>query len=58
MTIYPRGIAFLALTILVLLAIDWLGIDWRIGLLAVSLDALITFAPWFAGRPSHHNGAS
>ena len=48
-TIYPRGLAFVAGAILILLAIDWFDLDWRVGLLAISIDALLTFLP-FWGR--------
>jgi hypothetical protein len=50
MTIYPRGLAFVAVAILILLAIDRFGIDWRVGLVAVSLDAVLTLFPLFARR--------
>ena len=50
MTIYPRGLAFVAIALLIMLVIDWLGIDWRVGLVAVSLDAALTLLPLFAGR--------
>jgi hypothetical protein len=48
-TIYPRGLAFVAGAILILLAMDWFDLDWRVGLLAISIDALLTFVP-FWGR--------
>ena len=54
MTIYPRGVAFVAVAILLLLAIDWFGVDWRIGLLAVSIDALLTLVPFFGGPSVRH----
>jgi hypothetical protein len=44
-TIYVRGLA-----ILILLAMDWFDIDWRVGLLAISIDALLTLFPFFADR--------
>jgi hypothetical protein len=50
-TIYPRGLAFVAGAILILLAIDWFGLDWRVGLLAISIDALLTLLPFFR-RPA------
>ena len=50
MTIYPRGLAFVAIALLIMLVVDWLGIDWRVGLVAVSLDAGLTLFPLFAGR--------
>ena len=31
---------FVAVAILILLAMDWFDIDWRVGLLAISIDAL------------------
>ncbi len=52
-TIYPRGLAFVAIAILILLAMDWFNIDWRVGLLAISLDALLTLFPFFAGHSVH-----
>jgi hypothetical protein len=36
--------------ILILLAMDWFDIDWRVGLLAISIDALLTLFPFVAGR--------
>jgi len=55
-TIYPRGLLFVAIAILVLLAIDWFHIDWRVGVLAISIDAVAAFAPFFAspGNTEHH----
>ena len=50
MTIYPRGLAFVAVALLIMLAVDWLGIDWRVGLVAVSLDAVLTLFPLVARR--------
>ena len=47
-TIYPRGLLFVAIAILILLAIDWLHIDWRVGVLAISMDTLVAFVPFFA----------
>jgi hypothetical protein len=49
-TIYFRGLAFVAGAILILLAMDWFDIDWRVGLLAISIDALLTLFPFVAGR--------
>ena len=50
-TIYPRGLAFVVVALLILLALDWLNIDWRVGLLAISLDELLTLLfPVFAGH--------
>ena len=50
-TIYPRGLAFVAGAILILLAMDWFDLDWRVGFLAISIDALLTFLPfWGRGR--------
>lgn len=49
-TIYPRGLAFVASALLILLAMDWFNIDWRVGLLAISIDAMLTVFPFFAGR--------
>jgi hypothetical protein len=49
-TIYVRGLAFVAVAILILLAMDWFDIDWRVGLLAISIDALLTLFPFFADR--------
>jgi hypothetical protein len=49
-TIYPRGLAFVAGATLILLAIDWFDLDWRVGLLAISIDALLTLLPFFAGH--------
>ncbi len=51
-TIYPRGLAFVAIAIAILLAMDWFDIDWRVGLLAISLDAVLTFFPFFTGHSS------
>ena len=50
MTVYPRGLAFVAAAILILLTIDWFGVDWRVGLVAISIDAFLSFLPFFAGR--------
>lgn len=62
MTIYPRGVAFVVIALAIMLVVDWLGIDWRVGLLAVSLDAILTLFPLFARRdvaralqPSHRD---
>jgi hypothetical protein len=52
-TIYPRGLAFVAIAALILLAMDWFNLDWRVGLLAISIDALLTLAPFFAGHSAH-----
>ena len=46
MTIYPRGFAFVAVALLILVALDRFGLDWRYGLVAIALDAL-AFAPLF-----------
>ena len=56
MTISPRGLAFVAVGILILLAIDWFQIDWRVGVLAVSIDAVAAFVPFFdgPGNTEHH----
>ena len=48
-TIYPRGLAFVAIATLILFAIDRFAIDWRVGLLAISIDAVAAFVPFFAG---------
>ena len=53
-TIYPRGLAFVAVAILILLAMDRFNIDWRVGLLAISIDALLTLFPFFAGHSAQH----
>ena len=52
MTIYPRGLVFVAIALLVMLVVDWLGIDWRVGLVAVSLDAILTLTPFLVGHPA------
>jgi hypothetical protein len=49
-TVYPRGLAFVAVAVLSLMAMGWFDIDWRVGLLAVSLDALLTLFPIVAGH--------
>ena len=51
-TIYPRGLAFVAGAILILLAMDWFDLDWRVGLLAVSIDALLTLVLFWRGGGS------
>ena len=51
-TIYPRGLAFVAVGILILVVIDWFQIDWRVGVLAISIDAVAAFVPFFA-RPGN-----
>ena len=53
-TIDPRGLAFIAFAILILLAIDWFGVEWRIGLLAVSIEMLLTLFPFFSGPSVRH----
>jgi hypothetical protein len=50
MTIYPRGLAFVAVALVIMLVVDWLGIDWRVGLVAISLDAILTLFPLFGRR--------
>ena len=50
MTIYPRGLAFVVVALLIMLAVDWLGIDWRVGLVTMSLDAVLTLFP-LVSRP-------
>jgi hypothetical protein len=50
MTIYPRGVVFVLVAVLIFFLVDRFNIDWRIGLLAVSLDALATLLPFFAYR--------
>jgi hypothetical protein len=47
-TLYPRGLAFVAVATLILLVMDWLDLDWRVGLLAISIDAVLTLVPFFA----------
>jgi hypothetical protein len=54
-TIYPRGLAFVAVATLMLLAVDYFDIDWRVGLVAISIDAFLTLLPFFAGH-SARNG--
>ena len=54
MTIYPRGLAFVAVAVLILAALDRFGLDWRYGLVAIALDA-VAFAPLF-GRRSASRG--
>jgi hypothetical protein len=54
-TIYPRGLAFVAIAVLILLAMEWFNIDWRVGLLAISLDALLTLFPFFARHSVHRS---
>ena len=54
MTIYPRGLAFVAVALLILAALDRFGLDWRYGLVAIALDA-VAFAPLF-GRRSASRG--
>jgi len=54
MTVYPRGFAFVAVALLILVALDWFGLDWRYGLVAIALDA-IAFVPLFgAGSARQH----
>ena len=50
-TICPRGLALVAGAILILLAMDWFDLDWRVGLVAISIDALLTLLPFFR-RPA------
>jgi hypothetical protein len=52
-TIYPRGLVFVAVAILILLAMDWFDIDWRVGLIAIALDAILTLFPLIARRSTH-----
>ncbi len=51
-TIYPRGLAFVVIAVLILIAMDWFNVDWRVGLLAISIDAVLTLFPLFTGHSS------
>lgn len=51
-TIYPRGLAFVVIALLILIAMDWFNIDWRVGLLAISIDAVLTLFPFFTRHSS------
>jgi len=55
-TIHPRGLAFVAIAMSILFAIDRFDIDWRVGLFAISIDAVAAFVPFFAGpgNTAHH----
>jgi hypothetical protein len=54
-TIYPRGLAFVAVAVSILVAMDRFDIDWRVGLIAVSLDAMLTLFPLWAGHSTQSN---
>jgi hypothetical protein len=56
MTIYPRGLAFVAIALFILAALDRFNIDWRVGLVAIALDAL-AFMPLFRGRSGRQQRA-
>jgi hypothetical protein len=49
-TIYPGGLVFVAVAVLILLAMDWFDVDWRVGFIAISIDAILTLFPLCAGH--------